>query len=609
MKPATIDELRTLEAHIEAGAVGGNPTWLLFLVIWLQATIGIDFDDINRSQPVELLDGWIRFVYRPGRTKRMANRVSYYWGAPSRTTSGYCWAQEFLAWYHRRGKSTDEGMPRTTFGTCTADSISGEEAREYASNVVANEHQDYFITPEATNTHEPLPTLRLPECDEPTSRRQPSWWASAGLHQPVCTSPPLLMTARRFPRYYYSERHNRQCGVYIERLAGRAWTPHVEDPPPLGDDAIAASFLSLCGSQYSHLSLHVAKELLEDAVQTVAFNAWVNFTKRDDNRVIPNWHCIGPSGNKPVAEAEPHDEKTERDAQGWERQPPIQHTRHEDANSYYRMGPPPSSQAQKACSLLEARRKLGARLLGAGVISSPFWWRQPMAAWPPLICEWPVHPLRGMYGSPSGWICRCGLYDLDWQHRARPYVDTVCRDCHTLMAREGILWDDWCRSTREGLPWSPSVRPDSPWPTGAIPLPMLSNSNTGGYSYQDVANDKSLLTNDHVAARNAARHAAGRGSEAEHSLETLAKIDPQEANPEDADLQAQHTPVQAGQGAEETDDFASEQPTSHSGRNDTEKSAHLHLSPLPVYTPPIISTGLHGGMSASSLSAGCKLGG
>ena len=54
MKPATIDELRTMEAHIEAGAVGGNPTWLLFLVIWLQATSGIDFDDINRSQPVEL---------------------------------------------------------------------------------------------------------------------------------------------------------------------------------------------------------------------------------------------------------------------------------------------------------------------------------------------------------------------------------------------------------------------------------------------------------------------------------------------------------------------------------------------------------------------------
>ena len=64
MKPATIDELRTMEARIKAGAVGGNPTCLLFLVIWLQATSGIDFDDINRSQPVELLDGWIRFVYK-----------------------------------------------------------------------------------------------------------------------------------------------------------------------------------------------------------------------------------------------------------------------------------------------------------------------------------------------------------------------------------------------------------------------------------------------------------------------------------------------------------------------------------------------------------------
>ena len=54
-KPANPAELRALEAHMEAGAVGGNPTYLLFLVIWLQATSGIDFDDINRSQPVNCI--------------------------------------------------------------------------------------------------------------------------------------------------------------------------------------------------------------------------------------------------------------------------------------------------------------------------------------------------------------------------------------------------------------------------------------------------------------------------------------------------------------------------------------------------------------------------
>ena len=34
---------------------------------------------------------------------------------------------------------------------------------------------------------------------------------------------------------------------------------------------------SLCSSQYSHLSLLVMKELVKDAVQSVTFNAWVNF--------------------------------------------------------------------------------------------------------------------------------------------------------------------------------------------------------------------------------------------------------------------------------------------------------------------------------------------
>ena len=156
------------------------------------------------------------------------------------------------------------------------------------------------------------------------------------------------MTATRFPRYCYSDRHSRQCGIYIERIAGLTWTPHVEDPPPLGDDSIAASSLSLCGSHHSHLSLHVAKEQLDDAVQTVAFNARVNLTKRDDSRAIPNWHCISPSHDEPVANAEPRDLKPEQDAQGWGRQPPIQHTRHEDASIGCKMGPPPSSQAQEA---------------------------------------------------------------------------------------------------------------------------------------------------------------------------------------------------------------------------------------------------------------------
>ena len=69
-RPANPVELRALEAHMEAGAVGGNPTWLAFLATWLQAMSGLDFHHITRSQPVELFDGWIRFFYRPGQGKR-----------------------------------------------------------------------------------------------------------------------------------------------------------------------------------------------------------------------------------------------------------------------------------------------------------------------------------------------------------------------------------------------------------------------------------------------------------------------------------------------------------------------------------------------------------
>ena len=51
---------------------------------------------------------------------------------------------------------------------------------------------------------------------------------------------------------------------------------HSHGQPPRGRYN-EESFLALCSSQYTHLSLAVMKELLTDAVQSVTFNSWVNF--------------------------------------------------------------------------------------------------------------------------------------------------------------------------------------------------------------------------------------------------------------------------------------------------------------------------------------------
>ena len=161
-RPANPVELRTLEAHTEAGAVGGNPTWLAFLAIWLQAMSGLDVHHITRSQPVELFDGWIRFFYKPGQGKHIADRRGFYWGVPSCTTTGYSWAHTFLALYHRRGQTINEGVACMIFRTDTQDRISDEVVKTFASSVVANSCQDQSGTPELTavvDWKEMLPTI------------------------------------------------------------------------------------------------------------------------------------------------------------------------------------------------------------------------------------------------------------------------------------------------------------------------------------------------------------------------------------------------------------------------------------------------------------------
>ena len=137
-RPANLVELRALESHMEAGAVGGNPTWLAFLAIWLQTMSGLDLCYIILSQPVKLFDGWIRFFCKPEQGDRAANTEGFYWGTPSSTTSGYSWAREFLTSYLRREQSIDGEEACMIFRTDTHDRIPDDVVRAFTSSAVAS---------------------------------------------------------------------------------------------------------------------------------------------------------------------------------------------------------------------------------------------------------------------------------------------------------------------------------------------------------------------------------------------------------------------------------------------------------------------------------------
>ena len=125
---------------------------------------------------------------------------------------------------------------------------------------------------------------------------------------------------------------------------------------------------SLCSSQYSHLSLLVMKELVKDAVQSVTFNAWVNFAGGRIARrlrkslalvsraihaprppqslfaahreVTPHSHIgVFPQGGAVAAKRRPsrvpYDDRPDLDAKRWERHPPRQHPMHDEAESYW----------------------------------------------------------------------------------------------------------------------------------------------------------------------------------------------------------------------------------------------------------------------------------
>ena len=96
--------LKALEDTMEAAAETDDPTWLALLASWLQAMANLRLVHVlRRSVPVELYDAWILFFCKKGKQKH--NRAGFYWGVPSRTSSGYIWTEKFLIEYNRRRQS------------------------------------------------------------------------------------------------------------------------------------------------------------------------------------------------------------------------------------------------------------------------------------------------------------------------------------------------------------------------------------------------------------------------------------------------------------------------------------------------------------------------
>ena len=94
-----------LEDAMQAKCENDDPAWTALLASFLQTSGCLRLGHIiRRSVPVERYDGWVLFFCKRGKQKH--NRQGFYWGAPSRTSSGWDWATPFLELYKTKREST-----------------------------------------------------------------------------------------------------------------------------------------------------------------------------------------------------------------------------------------------------------------------------------------------------------------------------------------------------------------------------------------------------------------------------------------------------------------------------------------------------------------------
>ena len=80
--------VRSLEDRMQAMAEQGDQTWMSLLGSWLITFGVVRLDHIRRTA------NFLQFFCHRGEQKH--RRVGFYWGAPTHTTSGWCWAEQYL---------------------------------------------------------------------------------------------------------------------------------------------------------------------------------------------------------------------------------------------------------------------------------------------------------------------------------------------------------------------------------------------------------------------------------------------------------------------------------------------------------------------------------
>jgi len=120
---------KALTEHMEAAAEAGDPVWLALLASWIQAMANLHLGLVLRnSVPVELYSGWLLCFCK--RSRQKYEKVGFYWGVPSETSSGYSWAAKFLEEYDkRRGSESGESMMGMIFRTDTLEYLSVKEVK------------------------------------------------------------------------------------------------------------------------------------------------------------------------------------------------------------------------------------------------------------------------------------------------------------------------------------------------------------------------------------------------------------------------------------------------------------------------------------------------
>ena len=76
-------------------------------------------------------------------------------------------------------------------------------------------------------------------------------------------------------------------------------------------------------------------------------------------------------------------------------------------------------------------------------------WQKPLHGFVWSSCDQCKARFDQQVGRPSRWICRCGVKDMGWRHRAAPHVDEMCRVCYDLMEAEGIDHVQWSQHVKD----------------------------------------------------------------------------------------------------------------------------------------------------------------